>query len=69
MARISAYGGKDAIAEQRKIAAELREKYADQWKFYSPLKRFLLELRIRREAARIFRHRLYSSQARTPSVV
>jgi len=60
VARISAYSGKDAIAEQRKIAAGLREKYADEWKFYSPLKRFLLDLRIRLEAARIYRSRLYS---------
>jgi hypothetical protein len=60
VARISAYRSEDAIAEQRKIAAALRAKYADKWKFYSPLKRFLLELRIRSEAARIYRHRLYS---------
>ncbi len=60
LARISAYSSKDAIAEQRKIAAALRANYADQWKYYSPLKRFLLELRIRSEAARIYRSRLYA---------
>jgi hypothetical protein len=43
-----------------KIAAELRKKYAKEIRVAPWWKRVILELRIRREAARIFRHRLYS---------
>ena len=50
------------IYERDKSLAELRKKYAEELRVASWWKRFWITLRLHREAARIFRHRLYSAQ-------
>ena len=58
---IIAGGGDSGFVEIPKIAAELRKKYAEEIRVAPWWKKVFLEIRIRREAARIYRHRLYSS--------
>ena len=58
---IIAGGGDSGIVEIPKIAAELRKKYAEEIRVAPWWKRWLIVLRIQREASRIYRHRLYSS--------
>ena len=57
---IIAGGGDAGFLEIPKIATELRKKYAGEILTASWWKKALIEGRIRREAARIYRHRLYS---------
>jgi hypothetical protein len=57
---IIAGGGHAGFSEIPKIASELRKKYAEEIRAASWWKKALIEGRIRREAARIYRHRLYS---------
>ena len=57
---IIAGGGDSEIVEIPKIAAGLRKKYAAEILGAPWWRKVILELRIRREAARIYRHRLYS---------
>jgi len=61
---ISAYGPKSQLAEKRKIAAELREKYASEYQAAPWWKKVVLVFRMQREAAHIYRHRLYSTSSR-----
>ena len=58
--RLIADGGDSGFVEIPKIAAELRKKYVEEIRVAPWWKRILLEIRIRREAARIYRQRLYS---------
>ncbi len=48
------------IQERKKIADDLRAKCANEFRHASRWKKFLIGLKIQREAARIYRHRLYS---------
>jgi hypothetical protein len=59
--RIIPGGGNSGFREIPKIVAELRKKHAAELSPGSWWKKALLEFRIRREAARILRHRLYLS--------
>ena len=53
-------GGGSEIVEIPKIAAELRKKYAEEIRSAPWWKKVILEIRIRREATRIYHSRLYS---------